>query len=104
MRDQAMLRLMRSSEERNLLALATEILGSNDAAAVFEYFADESTTPLLLPLLSIIHTELRRVHGVAADLKVNDGVFAPWRVARRDLNWSAIEPWLVEELLKCIPG
>lgn len=99
-----MLRLMRRSDDAKIADLARTILESKEGAGVFEYFADETTAPTLLPILSAIHSELRRQHGVAADLKQNDGVFAVWRVARRTLDRTAIEPWLIDELLQCVPG
>ncbi len=104
MRDQAMLQLMRRSDQNQAQKLADYILASETAAGVFEYFADEKTVPLLLPILSHIHAKLRQRYGVAADLKHNEGLFAVWRIARRAINWHEIEPWLIDELLKCIPG
>jgi hypothetical protein len=104
MKDQEMLRLMRVRDESQIPELATVIVSSGTAAEVFEYFADEAITPFLLPLLSEIHAQLRQRDGVAADLKSCEGVFAPWRVARQSLSWDVVEPWLIEELLKCIPG
>jgi len=104
MRDQEMLRLMRVRDQSQIPALASAIVGSQAAAEVFEYFADEPIRPFLLPLLSEIHAQLRKRDGVAADLKGCEGVFAPWRVARQTLSWDMVEPWLIGELLKCIPG
>ena len=99
-----MLQLMRRSDQDQAQKLADYILASETAAGVFEYFADEKTVPLLLPILSHIHAKLRQRYGIAADLKHNEGVFAVWRVARQTLDWRVIEPWLVDELLMCIPG
>jgi hypothetical protein len=104
MRDQTMLRLMRRSDRDQVPTLVNEILASEAAAGIFEYFADEAIKPLLLPVLSNVHSELRRRYGVTADLKHNEGVFCVWRVARATFDWGTIEPWLVDELLKCIPG
>lgn len=104
MRDQEMLRLIRTPEKSSLSELAAQFVESDSTSEVFEYFVGESFAPHLLPLLSEIHARLRRRDGVGADLKKADGSFAPWRVAHRFLDWSIIEPWLIAELLKCIPG
>ncbi len=99
-----MLRMLRTAEtEDKVTALAGEIISSGSAAEVFEYLADETTRPILLPLLTASYANFRSRDGVAADLK-NVGFSALWRIARNTLEWSAIEPWLIEELQKCIPG
>ncbi len=104
MTDQEMLRMMRAPDNRQLGRLADEIISSESSAQVFEYFADDSAKQILLPLMTEIHARLRQRDGVSADLKGSEGAFSPWRVARRQFNWNEVEPWLIEELLKCIPG
>jgi len=104
MRDQQMLQMMRAPDNRQLGQLADEIISSESSAQVFEYFADDSAKQILLPLMTEIHARLRQRDGVRADLKGSEGVFSPWRVATNVLDWRTIEPWLIEELLKCIPG
>ncbi|HKN84693.1 MAG TPA: hypothetical protein VJW17_14710 [Pyrinomonadaceae bacterium] len=104
MRDQEMLRMMKAAENQQVGQLAQEIIESENSAQVFEYFADRSTTAILLPLLTEIHAKLRQRDGVHADLKSSQGVFSPWRVATQSLDWETVKPWLIDELLKCIPG
>jgi hypothetical protein len=104
MTDQEMLRLMGVRGTAELSKLAAAILSSESAAAVFEYFADGSTTPLLLPLLSEIYAQLRRRDDAGADLKNAEGSFAPWRLAQRRLGWETIEPWLIGEVIKNAPN
>ncbi len=77
-----MLRMMTATETQ-VGQLAQEIIASESSAQVFEYFADENTKQILLPLLTEIHAGLRQRDGVHADLKNSEGVFSPWRVATK---------------------
>ncbi len=102
-RDQDVLGLIRQGD-RVLKKLASRITADEPFAQLFEYLGGGLKKESLLNILSYVHDELRKKLGNRADLQAAEGSFAPWRLASRFASDEHCQKWLIEELIKCLPG
>jgi len=104
-RDQTILSLLTKAENQtsSLGELAELITDSKSASAAFEEFAPPTNFKAHLQLLSEVYKVIRVRHGARLIREEHPGFFPSWRLVGSYDRPENFEPWLINELEKCIP-